>query len=125
MNSVEFLTMLGLAVTIIIFIISQWISNAQFKRRQELSYMKFQTETQLKLTQFNRELTELREKIQMNKEETILQTSSFRHETLLSLKDNKDDHSAINDRLTTVLSDLSFIKGKLSGPGVVKNLKTT
>jgi hypothetical protein len=125
MESAVIIALLGFAITIVLFIVSQFNSNQKFKRNSELAYAKFETETHLKLAEFNKELTALKDKIQLNKteiietykqyrNETVEHTQLFREETLLSLKDNKTDHAEIHDRLTTVLSDLSFIKGKLS-----------
>jgi hypothetical protein len=125
MESEVLLTLLGFGITIALFIIGVWNSNAKFKRKQEISYKCFETETRIKLTDFNRELTALKERIQFNKaeiidtykqykNETVENTLIFREETNTSLKENKSDHAEIHNRLTTVLSDLSFIKGKLS-----------
>lgn len=125
MESGVLLTLIGFGITIAIFILGMWNSNVKFKRQQEMSYVKFETETRLKLAEFNRELVALKDKIQLNKteiidtykqyrNETVEHTLVFREETNASLKENKTDHAEIHNRLTTVLSDLSFIKGKLS-----------
>lgn len=125
MGTHEILVLIGIIATFVIFIISQLLANMRFKKKQDLAYVQFKTQTDLKLSEFNKELAELKAKIEINKgeiiktyeqfkNETCRATDVFRLETIASLKDNKEDHAAINDKLTLVQADLAFIRGKLS-----------
>lgn len=124
------LTLTGFGITIFIFAIGLFNSNAKFKRRQDLSYAKFETETRLKLASFERELTELKKSIDNNKieilaayqaykNETIQHTLEFRNETKHSLEDNKHEHSEIKVILGNVCEDIAYIRGiiSISQPG--------
>lgn len=127
---------MGFGVTIAIFIIKIWDNNVKFKAKQdkessdfrikqEKDATQFQTTTNLKLIEFEKELTILKSSIQLNrteiidtyqryKEETINHTLEFRNETKEALHENKVEHADIKTTLGDVSKSLEFIKGKLS-----------
>jgi hypothetical protein len=125
------ISLIGYAITLAIFILTQWGINSRFKRKQENEYIQFQTTTNLKLAEFNEELAAIKSQVQLNKSEiidsyrrykaeTLEHTKEFRAETAIALKENKDDHTAIYTILTTALKDLAFIRGKIEHLKTIK-----
>ncbi|MFA6916979.1 MAG: hypothetical protein WC222_11320 [Parachlamydiales bacterium] len=125
MDSTVLLTLVGFAITILIFITSQIIANSKFKRKQEATTLQFTIETKIKLASFERDLIVMQEKINMNRQEiidtyqkyrdeTIRHTTEFRNETRSALDENRMEHKSLKVFMENIKENLDFIRGKLS-----------
>jgi hypothetical protein len=130
------LTLIGFGITIAIFIIKIWDNNAKFNKEQTKDaeefridqvrqYTEFQTTTNLRIANLEKEYAQLAESIVTNrndilgtyqryKDETVGHTLEFRSETKEALSDNKLEHGELKTALLNVSKSVEFIKGKLS-----------
>ena len=142
MDSTPLFASLTIAVTILLFMVGNYKMNLRWKNKEvirqkefqeahALKYMEFQTATNIKLAEFEKDLCELRDRIQNNRTEiiqstekykniTLEATNKFRDEVFAKMKDNKAEHAEIGKILLKLTDDTAYIRGKIGSRSLNK-----